>query len=303
MFGAGSSNEPVDSDVDQHPIRFIVESSAPVRTSPLLSSVLRLGTLPTLIVVGSLLARRHQVSPGFTVGCLSAILFLNLAPYLIWRYDARLYPTFFERFSVAVADTEALEEIASAGTRIFTRQYRWVTAATAGLAVPMIGAGRPYLRAEGIGGVSDPVYWALFTVTVWLGVLIGIGFTGVLTTLYVVRKLIDDDVIVDPLHPDHRGGLGSVGRLSVRTAVLFATGSFLLPIQIHYLASEGGWLAVLLYVLVGVYTLAIFAVFAYPTFLVERRADEYRRRKLNDLRSKYGDIREQTDRLQGTPKL
>ncbi|MEF8852447.1 MAG: hypothetical protein V5A28_08515 [Haloarculaceae archaeon] len=275
-----------------------VQRAGPV--SPAAASLLVFGLVPSAVLVWMVITRWGRLSPGFLAGVLGVGIWLTIAPYLVWRYDSVTFPTFVELIADIVADEAAVLDLTADYERLFTRRWFVPAIPTTVLGIPMMVLGRPFLRESASVTTADPLYWALVGVVLWLGVLIGIGVAGVATSVLVVRAFTDHEFDIAPLHPDGKGGLSAVGALAVRTTVLLSLGSFLLPIQFHYVAVAGSdLLRSLVYLLVAGYTAIIFLSFVYPVVTTNRYAERLRARNLENLRAEYYEVKAESDRLAG----
>lgn len=215
---------------------------------------------------------------GVTAGLLTAF------PALIWYYDARVLTRFAGRMVDRVADETALAEVATTYERQFAHRYRPVAITWTILLLAVVVVSLPTFEAQGIDGVGDPLFWVVVVFFCWGGLLTGIGFHGALTTVGYLRTLVDRTTLsIDPYHPDGLGGLSSVGYFAIRTTVLLSTGALLLPFAFQLAA--GTPFEEPIYLAVACYVGVIAGSFAYPTWLVNRRADEVRVEHLDALGS------------------
>lgn len=92
--------------------------------------------------------------------------------------------------------------------------------------------------------------------------------------------------------PGPTWGLSNVGYYSIRTTLLFSTASLFLPLAFRFssTSSRGVWI----YLLVTIYILTIIASFVYPTFKINRAAAALRDEILEDIRTEYTSLQQQT---------
>lgn len=256
------------------------------------ASALTFGLLPTVVLALYVSLRWQYVSTGYLFSlCLYAVVLL-VAPYLIWYYDQRLFPEFCAQFAEILRTEEPVVRIAGKYQRLYRDRW-WVAAGLAMLPIPVITwLGQEFFRAHGLFGVTDPLFWLVELVLLWMGVIVGMGFLLVVVTLLVIREIADEQMHIDPLYPDGLGGMSVVGFLAIRSTVLFSLGALLIPLQLQFAVSSGAWATYLIYGMSGLYALAIGLSFLYPTMKINRRANELRRQVLSDLRSQYRELKQ-----------
>jgi len=257
--------------------------------------VLLLGLPPSIVILAYAVLRRGLLSSGYLLSLASVVVVLNAAPYLVWYYDQVLFPTFGEGFAGLAGDADQFKRTGEKYQKLYTD---WWPVASGLAAVPiplLIVGGQEFITAKGLFGVTDPLFWLVGLVLIWLGVIVGLGFLLVVTTLLVIRDVASDELRIDPLHPDGLGGLSVAGYYAIRTTGLFSIGALLLPLQLQYAAVVGGPATALVYVMATVYATFIAASFLYPTVLLNRRADEIRQRILDTLRKQYHTIKIEGD--------
>jgi hypothetical protein len=214
------------------------------------------------------------------------LLFNLCASALVWYYDTTVLPGFFDEVQELVVEGSLadVEHLAARHQRFFARRWVYTAAPWTLLILTIAVLATDFQRSLGVAGVTDPVYSLYLAYYLWGGLLTGVGFHGMLTTVRCIREFTDTvELRIDPLHPDGLGGLGAFGFLAIRTTILTSLGALLLPMGFEMAAGQGlEWLvgsAILLY------TLFIAGTFAYPTFRVHRVADRLREAELNRLRA------------------
>ncbi len=253
--------------------------------NPLLASIIGFGTIPNLVFVLYVLSNGHQVTTWFLIAQAFTVIALNVGPAVIWYYDAVVLPTFVEKLTELLADADRAYVLGGTYDELFSTKWVLGSIPITGLFVAAFLNTQGELAAAGVFDVGGPFYWALFGFVTWAGILGGIGFSGVAVTLLFIHRVADEELTIDPLHPDGLGGLGQVGYYAIRTTMAFSVASLFLPlaIQIAVIADY----AVVVYTIVGLYTLFIALSFVYPTYRVHLRARELRERILDDLRHEY----------------
>lgn len=252
---------------------------------PLLASVFLFGTPANMFLLIISFLRWGEISQQFLISTGLGILWLNFSGYLIWYYDKRIMPEFFDRAPEIFTDRSQLKEIYKDACRLFSRPHLIAQITWSLLLIALFFTSENYLISNGLFEPGSILKWLYLGAVVYLGSMTAIGFMGVITTLYVFRQLADLQLQLDPLHPDGLGGLSSVGYYAIRTTVTFTTGSMLLPLAFAFI--RGNVPAWLVYLVVIAFISAIAASFVYPTYLINRRAQDVRKEELEKLREKY----------------
>lgn len=273
----GRTNHWVSSLVDRNPL--------PWSDSPVVSSVLWFGTIPNGTFVVFVLGRLEQIPADFLLAISLAVLWLNVGPLLIWYYDVRVLPTFFDEITDIVRDDERVAALDRKYTRLFAERYWIPTAAWTLLLVAMFFRGQSYLVDRGLFAVVDIYYVSFLIAVVYLGVFSGIGFMGVATTVLCIREIASEPIEIDPLYPDGLAGLSRFGYFAIRTTVTFSSGSLLLPLAFVFVRT--GAVDFLAHLIVASYMLAIAVSFLYPTYRINRQARRVRDGIVDDLRHEY----------------
>jgi len=257
------------------------------RLPPRITGSAVFGAPPALVIAAYVAIRWTHMSLGYLFSLGAVVVVVCVAPSLIWYYDSHLLPTFREEATALVIEPDVLDCLCDRYRKLITERW-WVTALLAAAPIPFLMIfGRPFLRQQGLFGITDPLFWAVFAVLLWIGVIVGIGFLLVTVMILIIRALAKEQLRIDPLHPDGLGGMSVVGDYAIRTTALFSIGALLLPLQLQYAATVGPEATSLIYVMALVYVLFIAASFLYPTFAVNRRADAVRTDILDDLRTQY----------------
>ena len=112
--------------------------------------------------------------------------------------------------------------------------------------------------------------WAMLS-TLLLFLVSSIGFYGVYVVVTLTKKVLAEDLIFDPYHPDGRGGFSALESLSILAAFHFSSGALVIPLAIEVMRNLGsayGALAIATYGLIGLFALAIIVIFVFPTLLI-----------------------------------
>jgi ABC-type multidrug transport system fused ATPase/permease subunit len=258
---------------------------------PFLVAFVTLGWIP--IVTSAVALDPSKASTAFLVGQALACLMVVPAPFDVWYYDERLLPKFFDDIQLitAASDYDTLERLATRFDTYYV-EYWWVsTLVWVVLVLTVFVVGQDYFRAQGITTLVERgaylgffCYWLLFA---------GLRSHGGLITVFVIYAFAEEVTLdVDPLHPDGLGGLSTVGTFAIRMTVITSLGSLALPLSFqiaNHIAYEE-----VVYVGVALFVLLVALNFVYPTYKVNRRAQELREEMLDAHRER---IRKLEDRL------
>lgn len=125
----------------------------------------------------------------------------------------------------------------------------------------------------------DPIkLWAATTFFVMFFVT-SIGFHAIRVLLGTIKNMLDSDIVFTPYHPDRFGGIADFGRFSVKIAFYFSSGALVVPLAIEIIdgaGSDGYYLNLAVYVLVGLFLMTMFAAFLLPIFQVKNFVDPHK---------------------------
>lgn len=260
---------------------------------PIVAGLLAFGWVPVLLLAPYLIGRADRMTDSFLFANLVAVLLIAGLPTLIRYYDGTVTPTFARKMTDRVRDPDALKEVAERHERLFARRYWLVVVPWTGLLLAVLAVSTPTLFDQGIEGIADPAYWAYAAFLLWGGLITGIGFHGIVTTVSYVRAIPRATrIVIDPYHHDGLGGMSSFGYFAIRTTVLVSTGALLLPLAFELAA--GSAFEAVIYAAVVVYMAFIALSFFYPTLVINRRANEVRAERLEELREAIRDLRRDT---------
>jgi len=257
-------------------------------SNPLLVGVLKFSMPWNILAIACTVILWDSLTLSFLYSSVLGLLWVNIAPYLIWYYDERVLPEFFAHLAELIPDEDERDKLAKKYNGFFA-QHQLSVAIFWGIAlVAIVYVSQPALRAQGMVGTGKIFIWTTYAYAAYIGLVLGQGFVGPIATILLVRDISQYELKIDPLHPDNLGGLSTVGYVSIRTTLLFSSGSLFLPL-LFYFSSEGG-ISTVIFGLTGIYILTIFISFIYPTMLVNRRAQEYRDSVLEELREEHSRI-------------
>jgi hypothetical protein len=231
-------------------------------------------------------------SGSFIYASALGLLWVNIAPALIWYYDERVLPEFFSHLSELVSDKNTRKNLAKKYNEFFAKHRVSVALFWTIAFVTIVYTSDTALIEQGMVDNGAIFMWTTYAYAVYIGAVLGQGFVGPITTLLLIREVSNLELEIDPLHPDNLGGLSNVGYVSIRTTLLFSSGSLFLPL-LFFFSSEGG-VSTIIFGFTGIYIFTIIVSFIYPTAIVNRRAQEYRDSILEELRQQYAEIEEKT---------
>ena len=263
----------------------IVTDADGLRGHPLVQSVLVYGTPANLFLATILLLRGSIISTEFLAAIVSGIIWLNLSGYLIWYYDEQVLPRFFSQATTLFTDTDRVKQLQAKYDAFFSEYHFIPVVIWISLLVALFFGSEPYLVSNGLFEAGSPLRYLYLGSVFYLGYMSGVGFSGVVTTILAVRELQNVDLKVDPLDPDGLGGLSTIGYFSIRTTLTFSTGSLLLPLAFIFVRGNAPpWLV---FVIVAGFIGTILVSFLYPTRLINKKAQQHRDSRLEELRKEY----------------
>lgn len=233
-----------------------------------------------------------------TVSNVMALSWLGLGPFLIrdavriTRNFLESYRPFFHRESTADDLFELFATQFRSGWRVFG--LPWSIVVTAVIVGGQYQSAPVAVRA-----------WAILAFGPLL-LLSGIGFYGVICMIRLIKTFAHAGVLYRPYHPDHFGGLASVGSYAVRGALYFSSGALALPLAFEIIRALGtsAGLSAIAYLVTATFIAFVCAAFAIPVIDVKRLADAERvrvsveaRARLDQLIASYRKAPEHDEKL------
>ncbi|QLH79090.1 hypothetical protein HZS55_18100 [Halosimplex rubrum] len=294
--------ESIDADVrdrydhGDHWISAAVERGLPFGLdNRLLTAVVKFNLIPDVLAALYVVTQWGEWSVRFLAAAALFTAWANVAPYLIWYYDKRVLPSFFDTVSEIVVDTDRLDELAVRYNK-FYEGFDLLSALLWGggfLAAGYFGAG--VFEAQGMTGDGRLFLWTTLAYGAYVGGVLGEGgFSGTVTTLFLVREVAGLEFEIQPLHPDGLGGLSTVGEFAIRTTLLWSSASLLIPLAFQLISGAGSLNVVMAAVTAG-YIGTILATFLYPTLVINRRSERLRTETLEAIRREYLALQERVD--------
>jgi len=263
--------------------------------NPLLVTAVFFGGPPALIVAVYVGIRWEYMTPTYLFSLASLLVVTTTAPYLIWYYDVQLFPEFRKNVRPLLQKPAVIDSIGQRYHSLLATWW-WIPAIMAALPIPfLLLFGKPFLRQHGLFGLSDPVFWMVMAVLLWICIIVGTGFLLTVITLLVIREIAAEPIKIDPLHPDGLGGMSTIGHYAIHTTTLFSLGALLLPLHLQYAATVGSTATMISYSMGSLYGVFIIGSFLYPTILINRKAESIRKENLDTLRQQYTDLKQAAD--------
>ncbi len=268
----------------------IIEDPIPFKIqNPLLSSIIKFGTYPNLLFLYLIATKLSQLTTGYLVGLVTGTIGLNILPSFIWYYDQKMLPNFFSKMTNLVKDQEKLFMAIKKYMEFFHTNYKIPLGIIGALFLFAFYQSPSCIKLEVYLEYLIPCFFAYTIDALLLLLIMGVGFVGVITGIFLVREISELDLQVDPLHPDNLGGLSSIGYFSIRSTLLFSAGSLYLPIAI-----QSGITA---YPITALYMALISISFIYPTYRIHKKAHHIRTEILEELRNRIKELREELNKL------
>lgn len=265
----------------------IVEWGRQYTDSALLSALLTAGWIP---VVATVVAVDYgEAGRLFLIGQTLACLMVVIGPYDVWYFDQKLLPRFFQSADERLTPTDdpTLSELSRKYDRYYARYWWAIVAVWVVLVLGVFVVSQSYLEAQGITTLVEKGAYLVFFLF-WL-LIAGLRTHAALITVLAVKSFAEEARLdVEPLHPDGLGGLSAVGELAIQVTLINSLGSFALPLSFE-LASEVAF-GYFVYVGVFLFILNNVALFAYPTYKMNRRAQQVRERALEENKERIREL-------------
>lgn len=265
----------------------IVEWGNQYTTSTLLSAVLTVGWIP--IVTTIIAVDVGEADRMFLIGQSLACLMVIIGPFDVWYFDQKLLPRFFQHADRRLTPTDdpTLAKLSRKYDRYYAR-YWWVNVAIwVILVLGVFIVSQSYFQTQGITTIVEQGAYLVFFMY-WL-VIAGLRTHAALITVLAIKSFAEEaELDIEPLHPDGLGGLSTVGELAIQVTVIMSLGSFALPLSFE-LASEVAF-GYFVYIGVFLFILNLIVLFAYPTYKMNRRAQQVREQALRKHKERIRDL-------------
>lgn len=228
-----------------------------------------------LVLSGFLFARKAHIShDALTVALVFlAALWTWVGPVFIWRYEHITSVNFWAMCRKVVKDKKRLQELRNRMKRsvLFGGINPFLIAVWCILIIVTFISSYDFMIGFGVTGKQD-VWWYVQVLGVSVYAFItGIGFLMVLRTFSLIRNFLPLNVIINPYHPDQRGGLGFFGRLLAETSFMFASGALFVPILMKLHVAMYAEKSIIVLVIIGIYVLMIALSFMVPIWLIHKK--------------------------------
>jgi hypothetical protein len=268
----------------------IVEWGRQYTDSALLSGLLIAGWIP--VVTTAIAVDLSQAERLFLVGQTLACAMVIIGPFDVWYFDQKLLPGFFQDVDEKLTPTSdsSLSDLSKKYDRYYAR-YWWINVAIwAVLVLGVFVVSQSYFEAQGITTVVEKGAYLIFFIY-WLTIA-GLRSHAAIISVLAIRSFAEEATLdIDPLHPDGLGGLSTVGELAIQVTLIISLGSFALPLSFE-LASEVAF-GYFVYAGVFLFIFLIVLLFAYPTYKMNRRAQEIRERALEENKQRIRELEAQ----------
>lgn len=131
----------------------------------------------------------EAIAPSFLYASALGLLWVNLAPALIWHYDKRVLPEFFVRLGDLLPDEAARDALAEKYNALFATHWRSVSLFWLAATVAIIAVSEPTLRSLGIVGARAVFLWTTYAYVAYVGLVLSHGFVGPVSTVLLAWEL------------------------------------------------------------------------------------------------------------------
>lgn len=275
-------------DLDKMWITRVLDAGWRIKVkSPLVASIIFFGLPIDILLAIFLSLRKNFISPQFFLAYILCVLWLNLGPYFIWRYERKLMATFFDNLDGLLPPRD-VRRLYGKYRKNFSKKF-WIPIIPWMFFLFAVYSNGFILDTAGTFGFRDIWAWLLSIPIIWIPIIAGMGTWGVITTLMAINEIARKNLKLDSLHTDRRGGLGCIGNYAIGTTILISSGSLFLPMAFQ-LASHLGSAKTSVYILVSFFIGILLLSFFYPVFITQAGASVRRKKLLEDLRKRYNRI-------------
>lgn len=274
----------------------LLESPIPRIKNPVISSIFKVNLLPNILVIYFYITRFSSIEVSFFIAwiCIYTI-FLNIAPPILWYYDERILPSFFKNSLDLFPNEEKMRKYVEKFDKMFHNRFFITTIPWTAMMVFIYIISDNTMVRGGLFGYSDPFYWLLFIVYVWLNLMVGCALWGLIVTIRAIREIARHQLQIDPLHPDKVGGLSSVGDYAIATTLVLSAGALWLPVAFELTVGGNEIYRQWVIFVVFLWMLVVLLSFLYPTVLINIQAKKIRDRILDKLRRDYSESKSHVD--------
>lgn len=273
--------------------RVIERANSQVALGPIFVNLLTVGGIPLILTFAYFSVVRSPPSTLFRITLSLLAVMVSGIGYLVWYYDKDLMPEFFRSIGPILEEEQNYEEIVNKYNSFFATKY-WKTYLIWLPLFPMAFYGNiQYFQEQGMGGPDHISFYIFFLITIYTGIITGVGIHLIVTTLLCVGRISKEEFVIDPLHPDGLGGMSAIGRLSIWTMGLASIGSLGMPFTLQIAAN--GQFGAVIYVAFVIYFASLIGIFVYPVIKSSQKAEKKREEKLEEIRTEIIKVESELD--------
>ena len=254
--------------------------------NPFLTSIILFGLIFDINFINFYLSRNEFIAKEFFWGYLFALLWLNIGPWLIWKYKNDFNTGFSLGLRKIINKKSVSKQIFLKYHKIFSKYFWYIVIILLPFICYIYYISTPALTTAGINGPSDFYYWSFLVALCWTVILGSSGFMGVITTILLVHEISKHNLFIDPLALDKFGGLIFVNSFVLTTTTFFATGSLFFPVAFQVMSYEIQITPYITFLLI-LATFFILVSYVLPTLFLHFKIKTIKKEKLSNIKEKY----------------
>lgn len=218
----------------------------------------------------------------FSRGVLIALLWIAIAPLLI-QNALNLINTFFYTNKHVFQNQEEFETLRNNEIKRFQSSRYLLFGLLWSIMISVVILYSTYSNAPFL-----IQFWAFISFFI-LFFVSSIGFYGVYVLITMMRNICAADILFNPFHPDKFGGISDFGRYTVKGSIYFSSGALVFPLAFEIVANicnESNFVTIVIWYLVGIFILTMFASFLIPLLQIKKFTDVKRRHIILNSRDK-----------------
>lgn len=254
--------------------------------NPFLTSIILFGLIFDIGFINFYLSRNEFIAKEFLWGYLFALLWLNIGPWLIWKYKNDFNTSFLLGLRKIINKESVSKQIFFKYHKIFSKYFWYIVIILLPFICYIYLVSTPALTAAGINGPSDFHYWSFLVAICWTVILGSSGFMGVIITILLGYEISKHNLFIDPLALDKFGGLKFVNSFTLTTTTFFATGSLFFPVAFQVMSYE---IQITPYVTFFLILATFFILISYilPTLFLHFKIKTRKKEILSNIKEKY----------------
>jgi len=262
--------------------------------NPFLTSIILFGLIFDISFINFYSARSKFIAKDIFWGYLFALLWLNIGPWLIWKYKNSLNNNFILVLQKIIKEKKLTEQIFSKYHKIFSKYFWYIVIILLPFVCYIYFKSTPVLTNAGIFGPNDFHYWYFLIAICWAIILGSEGFMGVIVTISLVYEISKHNLFIDPLAVDEFGGLKFINNFILTTTTFFATGSLFFPIAFQVMSYE---IQIAPYITFFLILAAFFILISYilPTLFLHFRIKTRKIEVLSNIKEKYEKLKKEIE--------